>query len=357
MKLHISGVSKSFGTMPVLTDIGLDVAQGSRTAIVGPSGCGKTTLLRLIAGFIEPDSGEISLGSRVLAAPGRNVPAHRRGIGYVAQDGALFPHLSVAANIGFGLPRTGRTQRIVEVMKLTSLDADLATRYPHQLSGGQQQRVALARALAPRPEVVLLDEPFSALDTGLREQTRAAVITALERSGTTTVLVTHDQEEALSFGDGVAVMMRGSLPQSGSPESVFGNPDSAEIAALLGSIVLLPAVRVGNEIDCSLGRISVRHDRSAGAESVSAMIRPSQVSLSVDLSHGSASVIGVRHIGPIAVVSLRILGQHPTAISLTVPSHHTQSLVVGAVVGLKVDGGAVLYPARVEGHHLTEFGN
>ncbi|WP_341953710.1 ABC transporter ATP-binding protein [Salinibacterium sp. TMP30] len=345
MKLHISGVSKSFGPTPVLTDIGLDVPQGSRTAIVGPSGCGKTTLLRLIAGFVEPDSGEISLGDRVLAAPGSSVPAHRRGIGYVAQDGALFPHLSVAANIGFGLPRAGRTERIVEVMKLTSLDAALVSRYPHQLSGGQQQRVALARALAPRPEVVLLDEPFSALDTGLREQTRAAVITALERSGTTTVLVTHDQEEALSFGDGVAVMMRGSLPQSGSPESVFGNPGSAEIAALMGSIVLMPAVRVGNEIDSALGRIRVRHDHSAGAESVSAMVRPSQVSLNADFSHGSASVTGVRYIGPTAAVSLRTVGTHSIALSLTMPAQHTQSLAVGAVVGLKVEGGAVLYPA------------
>ncbi|WP_343925758.1 ABC transporter ATP-binding protein [Rhodoglobus aureus] len=350
MKLHISGVSKSFGPTPVLTDIGFDVAQGSRTAIVGPSGCGKTTLLRLIAGFVEPDSGEISLGDRVLAAPGRSVPAHRRGIGYVAQDGALFPHLSVAANIGFGLPRAGRTERIVEVMKLTSLDAALVSRYPHQLSGGQQQRVALARALAPRPEVVLLDEPFSALDTGLREQTRAAVITALERSGTTTVLVTHDQEEALSFGDGVAVMMRGSLPQSGSPESVFGNPGTAEIAALMGSIVLLPAVRFGNEIDSALGRISVRHDRSAGAESVSAMVRPSQVSLSVDLTHGSALVTGVRYIGPTAVVSLRTLGDPPIALSLAIPALQAQSLAVGAVVGLKVDGGAVLYSASATIH-------
>lgn len=345
MRLGIRGVGKSFGTTPVLTDISFDVAQGSRTAIVGPSGCGKTTLLRLIAGFIEPDSGEIVLGGRPLTAPGVCVPAHRRGIGYVAQDGALFPHLSVAANIGFGLPRGGRTQRIKDVMTLTSLDVDLATRYPHQLSGGQQQRVALARALAPRPEVVLLDEPFTSLDTGLREQTRAAVISALERSGTTTVLVTHDQEEALSFGDGVAVMVRGSLPQSGSPEAVFGDPGSAEIAALMGPIVILPAVRDGSEIDSALGRIKVRHDRSAGASSVSAMVRPSQVSIISDLSHGSASIAGVRYIGPTAVVSLRTVGDQPIDLSLSVPAQQTHSLTVGAVVGLKVDGGAVLYPA------------
>ena len=345
MRLGIRGVGKSFGTTPVLTDISLDLAPGSRTAIVGPSGCGKTTLLRLIAGFIEPDAGEIALGGRTLAAPGVYVPAHRRGIGYVAQDGALFPHLSVAANIGFGLPRAGRTQRIVELLALTSLDANLATRYPHQLSGGQQQRVALARALAPRPEVVLLDEPFTALDTGLREQTRAAVISALERSGTTTVLVTHDQEEALSFGDGIAVMVRGSLPQSGSPEAVFGDPASAEIAALLGPIIVLPAVRVGAEIDSALGLLSVRHDRSAGAASLSAMLRPSQVSISADRSDGSASVVGVRHIGPTAMVSLRTAGTQPIDLTLSLPAQQTRSLAVGAVVGLTVDGGAALYPA------------
>ena len=357
MNLHINGVSKSFGATPVLSNINLDVAQGSRTAIVGSSGCGKTTLLRLIAGFITPDRGEISLDGRVLSAPGHDVPAHRRGIGYVAQDGALFPHLTVAANIGFGLPRTGRAQRVLEVMELTSLNATLATRYPHQLSGGQQQRVALARALAPRPEVVLLDEPFSALDTGLREHTRASVITALERSGTTTVLVTHDQEEALSFGDGVAVMISGSLPQSGSPESVFGNPASVEIAALLGSVVLLPAVQAEHGVDSALGRISVRHDRSGGAESVVAMVRPTQVSLTADHSQCRASVVGVRHIGPTAVVALRTQGQHPTAIFLTLPSHHTQSLHVGAVVGLTLDDGAVLYPASAAGRYFTELEN
>ncbi|TQO19548.1 iron(III) transport system ATP-binding protein [Rhodoglobus vestalii] len=347
MKLSINNVGKSFGTTPVVTNVSLDVPQGSRTAIVGSSGCGKTTLLRLIAGFIKPDSGEISLGDRIIAAPGHSVPAHRRGIGYVAQDGALFPHLSVVANIGFGLPRAGRIERIGEVMKLASLDESLGARYPHQLSGGQQQRVALARALAPRPEVVLLDEPFSALDTGLRGQTRAAVITALERSGTTTVLVTHDQEEALSFGDGVAVMITGALPQSGSPETVFSDPVSADVAALLGCAVLLPAARKGSDVETPLGVLRVRHDHATGAASVAAMIRPAQVSLSDTHSHCSAAVTGLRQMGPTAVVSLVTEGSHPTAISLSVPTRQTQSLVVGAVIGLEVDGGAVLYPSSL----------
>ena len=171
MKLTVSGVSKAFGSTPVLDDISLEVPQGSRTAIVGASGSGKSTLLRLIAGFEEPDAGSILLGDRVLSTRGSAVPAHRRGIGYVAQDGALFPHLTTAANIAFGLPRRGdRAARVREVMELASLDPVLADRFPHQLSGGQQQRVALARALAPRPGIILLDEPFSALDTGLREQ-------------------------------------------------------------------------------------------------------------------------------------------------------------------------------------------
>nr|WP_157741133.1 ABC transporter ATP-binding protein [Jiangella sp. DSM 45060] len=227
--LSLTGVAKSFGRVEVLRDVSLTVPAGTRTAVVGASGSGKSTLLRLIAGFERADSGSIGLGSTTLAAPGRFVAAHRRGIGYVAQDGALFPHLTVEQNVRFGLPRRRRDPgRVREVMELASLDPELAGRYPHQLSGGQQQRVALARALAPRPAVVLLDEPFSALDTGLREQTRQAVIDALEASGVTTVLVTHDHDEALSFGGQIAVIAAGRLVQSGAPAAVFDNPVSTD---------------------------------------------------------------------------------------------------------------------------------
>ncbi|AWB94328.1 ABC transporter ATP-binding protein [Agromyces badenianii] len=350
MMLTVSGVSKSFGRTPVLEGVSLAVPQGSRTAIVGASGSGKSTLLRLIAGFEQPDAGSIRLGDRTLAAPGTSVPAHRRDIGYVAQDGALFPHLTVAGNIAFGLPRgRGRTRdaRVREVMELSALSPDLADRYPHQLSGGQQQRVALARALAPRPGIILLDEPFSALDTGLREQTRRAVIDALERSGITAVLVTHDQDEALSFGHAIGVMVDGRLAQAGAPDAVFDDPETAEIAAFLGPAVLLPASPGDGCVDCAIGRIPLRHDRSNGAVVGFAMVRPAQIDLSTsaDAAELNALVREVRPMGPIAEVSLLAGDTDPVLIDVRVPLHQLNGLRPGSRVAVRVDGGAVFYPA------------
>ena len=348
MNLSILGVSKSFGATRVLDDISLDVAQGSRTAIVGASGSGKSTLLRLIAGFADPDDGRITLGDRTLAAPGTSVAAHRRGIGYVAQDGALFPHLTVAGNIAFGLPRAGRADRVREVMKLTALEPSLADRFPHQISGGQQQRVALARALAPRPGIILLDEPFSALDTGLREHTRRAVIDALELTGTTAVLVTHDQDEALSFGHGIGVMVDGRLAQAGSPSAVFDDPETPEIASFLGAAVLLPAKPGAGVAECALGAIPVRHDRSAGSRVALAMVRPAQIDLVSDAPGLNAVVHEVRPMGSLAEVSL-LAGNagdpHPAVITLRVPPHELGDLRPGSRVAIRVDGGAVLYPS------------
>lgn len=352
MNLTVFGVSKAFGPTRVLEDISLDVPQGSRTAIVGASGSGKSTLLRLIAGFAEPDGGRITLGDRTLAAPGTSVAAHRRGIGYVAQDGALFPHLTVAGNIAFGLPRAGRAARVREVMELTALDPVLADRYPHQISGGQQQRVALARALAPRPGIILLDEPFSALDTGLREHTRRAVIEALERSGTTAVLVTHDQDEALSFGHGIGVMVDGRLAQAGSPSAVFDDPKTPEIATFLGAAVLLPARCGEGMAECALGAIPVRHDRSNGSRSAVAMVRPAQIDLVTDAPGLNAVVHEVRPMGSLAEVSL-LCGAagavHPAVITLRLPPHQLGELRPGSRVAIRVDGGAVLYPSDEQG--------
>ncbi len=352
MNLTVSGVSKSFGATRVLDDISLDVAQGSRTAIVGASGSGKSTLLRLIAGFAEPDDGRITLGDRTLAAPGTSLAAHRRGIGYVAQDGALFPHLTVAGNIAFGLPRGGRAARVREVMELTALDPALADRYPHQISGGQQQRVALARALAPRPGIILLDEPFSALDTGLREHTRRAVIDALELSGTTAVLVTHDQDEALSFGHGIGVMVDGRLAQAGSPSAVFDDPETPEIATFLGAAVLLPARPGDGVAECALGMIPVRHDRGNGSRAGVVMVRPAQIDLVADGTNPNAVVHDVRPMGSLAEVSL-LAGAagaaHPAVITLRVPPHQVGDLRPGSRVEIRVDGGAVLYPSAETG--------
>ena len=278
--LELQGVGRRYGTLAAVEGIDLAVPSGSRTVIVGPSGSGKTTLLRIIAGFEAPDAGRVWLDGALVADGPASVPAHLRSIGFVTQDGALFPHLSVAANIGFGLPRgmAGRDARIAELMATVELDGALRERRPHQLSGGQQQRVALARALARQPKVMLLDEPFSALDTGLRETTRKAVGDVLRAAGITTILVTHDQPEALSFGDQVAVLRDGRLVQAGTPQEVYLAPADRITAAFLGDAILLPADISGGFAHCALGSVPVAPGAKPGPGEI--MLRPEQLRLS-----------------------------------------------------------------------------
>ena len=277
--LELNAVRKSYGPVVALDGVDLHVPAGSRTAIVGPSGSGKTTLLRLIAGFEAPDTGRISLGRQQLAQGLQSVPAHQRGIGFVPQEGALFPHLSVADNIGFGLARNApeRSQRITELMQMVALDPVMLSRRPHELSGGQQQRVALARALALRPRLMLLDEPFSALDTGLRASTRKAVAQLLGAAGITTILVTHDQAEALSFADQVAVMRGGKLVQVGAPNALYLRPVDAGTAQFLGETILLPAQLSQGWATCALGVIAVNDSERTGSAQI--MLRPEQLQL------------------------------------------------------------------------------
>lgn len=241
--LRVVGLRRSYGATPVLRGIDLDVPAGALTAVVGPSGCGKTTLLRLIAGFDRPQAGTVAIGDRVVTGPSLLVAPERRRIGYVTQDGNLFPHLTVAGNITFGLPRRMRRarHRVDELLELVGLEAAYADRRPDALSGGQQQRVALARALASRPDLVLLDEPFSSLDAGLRASTRRAVVDALAASGATTLLVTHDQAEALSSAARLAVMRDGVIVQEGRPVDLYRRPTDRGVAAFLGEVVDLPA--------------------------------------------------------------------------------------------------------------------
>ncbi len=253
--LQISILRKSFGAVPVLRDISFAVEAGSLVAILGGSGSGKTTLLRLIAGFEQPDGGEIRMGGELLAAATFNKPPEARGIGYMAQEGALFPHLSVADNITFGLPRAQRRQqrRVAEMLDMVELPPGYAGRAPHQLSGGEQQRVALARALAPNPQLVLLDEPFSALDAGLRAETRATVAAALRAAGATAILVTHDQEEALSMGRQVGVLRAGTLAQMAAPATLYRRPADAALAGFVGEAVLAPGLACNGTVQCALG--------------------------------------------------------------------------------------------------------
>ncbi len=258
--LELQNVTKIFGKVPgeqveALKNVNFHVEKGELVTVVGPSGCGKTTLLRAIAGFETPDSGSISVaGSAVFAPAARTAPAHERGIGLVPQEGALFPHLSVAQNVGFGLTglsRRERRARIEEALDLVGL-AHLGRRRPHELSGGQQQRVALARALAPGPRIVLLDEPFSALDEYLRETLRTEVRELLASLGTTAILVTHDQEEALALGDRVAVMRDGEVVQVGKPKETYFQPLDLELARFLGEAVVVGGeARPDTHIGCA----------------------------------------------------------------------------------------------------------
>ncbi|WP_213881330.1 ABC transporter ATP-binding protein [Pseudomonas sp. dw_358] len=275
--LELAALHKTFAGVRAVDDVSLRAAAGSRTAIVGPSGSGKTTLLRLIAGFECADQGTIHLDAAPLLDGATSVPAHLRRIGYVPQDGALFAHLSVADNVGFGLKgsRAVRRPQVQALLAQVSLDACLIDRWPHELSGGQQQRVALARALAQRPRLMLLDEPFSALDTGLRTILRQAVTQVLHAAGITTILVTHDQAEALSFADQLAVMREGRLVQAGTPQSLYRAPADAQTARFLGEALILPAQVQGGWADCVLGRVAV----GAGSGASTIMLRSEQLLL------------------------------------------------------------------------------
>jgi iron(III) transport system ATP-binding protein len=277
--LSLQNVSKAYGEVKALRDVSLTLEPNSRTAVVGASGSGKSTLLRLIAGFDVPDSGRVAMDGQILANGAAAVPAYQRGIGFVSQDGALFPHLSVADNIGFGLDRSGpeREARILELMDMVELARSMQNRRPHELSGGQQQRVALARALARRPRLMLLDEPFSALDAGLREKLRRTVAGVLRESGIAVLLVTHDQAEALSFADQLAVLRGGRLVQAGPPRELYLRPADRDIATFLGDAVLLPAELEAGAAKCRLGRIAaMTNGRRRVAE---VMLRPEQLQL------------------------------------------------------------------------------
>lgn len=255
--IDVKGISKRYGQVVAVKSCDLQVASGEILALLGPSGSGKTTLLRLIAGFERPDEGRILIGDRLVVdvASSAWVPAERRGVGMVFQDYALFPHLTVAENIRFGLRNTSRKERqrrVHELLELTEL-VPFANCYPHELSGGQQQRVALARALAPRPGVVLLDEPFNGLDPELRPVVRREVAQILRRLGTTAILVTHDQEEALGMADQVAVIRRGELQQAGTPEDVYYQPATPFVAGFVGQADFVPGVASGQQVHTEVG--------------------------------------------------------------------------------------------------------
>ncbi|MGH6673914.1 MAG: ABC transporter ATP-binding protein [Bryobacteraceae bacterium] len=346
--LRIEKLVKGFGGEPVLRGIDLAVQSGRLLAVLGASGSGKTTLLRLICGFERPDGGIIEISGRIASDARTHLSPEQRQVGYVAQEGALFPHLSVADNIAFGLPRRLRRKRdrVFELLELVGLSPAFATRPPQSLSGGEQQRVALARALAPSPKLILLDEPFSSLDAASRSETRVTVAKALAAAGATTLLVTHDQSEALSMGDEVAVLQGGRLKQVSDPVTLYRRPLSADLALFVGEAVLLPGISANGYAACALGRIKLAAGAPEGP--VEVMIRPEQIKF------GSQSGTGPRG----RVQSVTFYG-HDAGVALSLPDEKSSREVIarvaghatpriGAEVELMVEGDAIAFAAQTK---------
>jgi len=313
--LRLSGVSKRYGVVRALDDANLTIKAGTLTAIVGASGSGKTTMLPLVAGFEAPDAGRIILAGDEVAGPGGMVPAHKRGVGLVAQEGALFPHLSVGGNVAFGMEQRSR-EAVAALLAAVELEPSIAARMPHELSGGQQQRVALARALARRPKLMLLDEPFSALDAGLRTSMRDMVKRRLTEEGVTGILVTHDQQEALSFADQLVVLEEGRVVQAGTPRELYLQPRTEMLARFLGDTLMLESFVADGEADTPLGRVRVGRSTRDGMSRI--MLRPEQVRL-VSWSEGTptAEIRAASFEGPVTVVTF---SSGPLSFTMKVPS-------------------------------------
>jgi len=343
--LRCAGVSHRFGTTLAVDDVDLEVPTGSFTSLLGPSGCGKTTLLRIIAGLERPDHGRVEVAGRVVDAPGVHVEPEDRAVGLVFQAHALFPHLDVGRNVAFGLrdlDRPARAHRVAEVLELVGLSG-LEARMPSELSGGQQQRVALARALAPRPSLLLLDEPFSSLDAALRASVREEVRAILQDAGQTALLVTHDQEEALSITDRVGVMFDGRLHQLADPETLYRQPATREVASFVGDADLLPGTRAASfMVDTPIGRLPTAAEVSSAA--VTVVMRPENVTLR-PAADGTAIVRHVTFFGHDTLVEVAL--EDGTSLrSRTGPGPRLER---GQRVRVTVSGAAVTFPRRASG--------
>jgi len=313
--IRIDGLTVSYGDTKALDELSLFVPSQSLVAVLGPSGCGKSTLLRAIAGFVAPKSGTIRFGSTLMSVSSVQVPPERRNVGYVPQEGALFPHLSVAKNVGFGLVKGKDSEkRIQEMLALVGL-ADLADRMPHQLSGGQQFRVAIARALAPAPNVMLLDEPFASLDAQLREELRHDVKEILKAARTTTLLVTHDREEALVMADLVAPMKNGKIVQLGTPQDVYNNPQGPETAVSTGDALIVPAIKTKS------GKIYTALSATQPQSGVigNVVIRPEEIEIASAKDKANAKVSEIEYFGHDALIHLELANQTRVSARVAAP--------------------------------------
>jgi iron(III) transport system ATP-binding protein len=330
--IRIEGASKRFGDTVAVRDASLCVDRGEVVALLGPSGCGKTTLLRLVAGFERPDGGTVDVAGRRVAGGSAWVPPEQRRVGMVFQDYALFPHLTVAENVGFGLQRSERPSRVRELLAVVGLDG-LDRRYPHELSGGQQQRVALARALAPAPELVLLDEPWSNVDPFLRETLRAEVAEIIRPLGVTVVIVTHDREEAFSLADRIALMRDGTILQEGTAEDLYFAPATQWAAEFVGAANVLAGPVVHGFVETALGAFPSNGAGTVGEARV--LVRPELLELEPDPA-GRAEVVGREFRGH--DVFYRVLLDGAELVSQR-PS--TEVVPLGARVVIRVHDGRV----------------
>lgn len=341
--LVCAGLRKTFGGTVAVDHVDLEVPRGSLTSLLGPSGCGKTTMLRMVAGLITPDAGRIDIDGRTVTGPGASIPPERRNVGLVFQDYALFPHLSVGRNVAYGLshlPRRDRTTRVHEVLELVGL-AGYADRLPAALSGGQQQRVALARALAPAPDLILLDEPFSNLDAALRAAVREDVRAILQAADATAVFVTHDQEEALSLTDRVAVMHAGRLHQVADPQTLYTTPATRFVAEFVGEADILPGRRAGRYlVDTPIGRLPTAAPLDASTLAV--VMRPESLRLRPRADgEGEGEVTAISYFGHDQLVQVQL----DDGFVLRARRGPRLDIDRGTRVAIQVDGPVVAFDA------------
>ncbi len=306
-RVELQNVSRFFGGVRAAAGLTFSIDEGEFFSLIGPSGCGKTTTLRLIAGLDRPDGGIITIGRKVMAGDSFWVPPESRGVGIVFQDYALFPHMTVYQNVAFGLKGLAREEvraRVEEILAVAGLKG-LEKRYPHELSGGQCQRVALARSLAPRPGVILLDEPFSNLDAGLRDDLRDETKRILKETGATSILVTHDQEEAFCLSDRVGVLNNGSLEQVGTPAEIYHRPGSRFVADFVGKADFLAGVVDGGTVVTGVGVFPLDRKQLPAVKDVDLMIRPDDVDFTVD-SGGNAVIVDARFLGASTLYRLQL---------------------------------------------------
>ncbi len=334
--LRCSHLTKRFAGVTAVNEASLEVETGTLLALLGPSGCGKTTLLRLIAGLERAHHGTIEVAGRTVESDAVHLPPERRQVGLVFQEYALFPHLSVVDNVAFGLPREpDQAARVEDMLGQVGLDG-LGCRMPHELSGGQQQRVALARALAPGPSLIMLDEPFSNLDPALRDGVRREVRRVLRAANATAIIVTHDQEEALSLADEVAVMMDGRILQQARPAELYRRPASRRVAEFVGDINVIDGRAIGRAVVCDLGTISVLDDLYGPAD---VLIRPEALQLTEDPG-GQAVAVSRRFFGHDQMINLRF----DSGLRLSSRVGPTFTFRRGARVRVQLSGDVLAFP-------------